>query len=417
MSDRALAHIERVVTTYGIEDADRLEMTQVLDFHVVTKKGEFKSGDMVVYIEVDSILPDGLDLALQAQYDTLKKTARKATGEDLIRIQKEMDEISSKNTKPEFEFLRQKKFRIKAQKIRGVVSQGIIFPTTILPEGTIPEAGLDVTQLLGIIKVVEDEEEVNTEEQKVVNKKGKLEQFLDHRFMRYAVYRKAKASFKGTDRTGKWEDWMASKTDEENIQKLFSKLFEKYGTDPVWAVTSKIEGQSMSVYNHVVPTWFGMRNRNDFAVCSRGRHLITDDGSRFWQTAKELDLEKRLRATGLNLMCQGEHVGPKIQGNIYKLPEYGWYIFNVFDITAQKRYTHEQIIEFCDKYEFDHVPVVSHRIGMYDTIQKMLEFSNGVDELVSGVVVAREGIVWKNLDDPNVTFKIRSPEYLILHGK
>lgn len=417
MGDRALAHIERVVTTYGIEDADRLEMTQVLDFHVVTKKGEFTTGDLVVYIEVDSILPDGLDPALQSQYETLKKTAKKATGDDLIRIQKEMEEIASKNSKPEFEFLRQKKFRIKAQKIRGVVSQGIIFPTSILPEGTIPEIGLDVTQILGILKVVEDEEEVNTSEQSVVNKKGPVEKFLDHRFMRYAIYRKAKASIKGTDRTGKWEDWMASKTDEENVQKLFSKFFEKYGTDPVWAVTSKIEGQSMSVYNHVVPTWFGMRNRNDFAVCSRGRHLITDDGSRFWQTAKELDLEKRLRATGLNVMVSGEHAGGKIQGNIYKLPEHKFYVFRVFDISTQTRYTHEQMLEFCHRYEFDHVPVVSSKMGMFETVQQMLDFSNGTDELVPGVVVAREGVVWQNLNEPDVTFKIRSPEYLILHGK
>lgn len=414
MSDRALAHIERVVTTYGIEDADRLEMTQVLDFHVVTKKGEFKSGDMVVYIEVDSILPDGLDLALQAQYDALKKTARKATGEDLIRIQKEMDEISSKNTKPEFEFLRQKKFRIKAQKIRGVVSQGIIFPTTILPEGTIPEAGLDVTQLLGIIKVVEDEEEVNTEEQKVVNKKGKLEKFLDHRFMRYAVYRKAKDSFKGVDRTGKWEPWMASQTDEENIQKVFTRMKEKYGDKPIWDVTSKIEGQSMSVYNHKVPTFFGLRTRNDFGVCTHHRHLVTDDGSRFWQTAKELDIQARLKAIRKNLMIQGEHAGGKIQGNIYKLPSHMFYIFKIWDIDAMRRYSLEQMLEFCHKYEFDHVPVVATKFALPGTVQELLDFSNGTDELVPGVKVAREGLVFNYEDDH---FKVKSPEYLILHGK
>ena len=419
MSDRALAHIERVVTTYEVEKADRVEMTQVLDFHVVTKKGEFKAGDLVVYIEVDSILPDGLDPALQSQYEILKKTAKKATGEDLIRIQKEMEEIVAKNTKPEFEFLRQKKFRIKALKYNaiGVISQGIVFPLSILPEGITPEVGMDVTQALGIVKVVEDEDEVNTEEQAVINKKSGIEKFLDHQFMRYAIYRKVKAEIKGTDRTGKWESWMASKTDEENIQKLYSRLFEKYGTDPVWAVTSKIEGQSMSAYNHIVPVWFGMRTRTDFAVCSRGRHLIRDDGSRFWQTARELDLEKRLRATKLNVMISGEHAGGKIQGNIYKLPEHKLYIFRVFDITTQTRYTHEQMLEFCHKFEFDHVPVVSSKMGMFDSVQKMLDFANGTDELVPGIVVPREGTVWQHLEDPDVTFKIRSPEYLILHGK
>lgn len=419
MSDRALAHIERVVTSYEVEKADRVEMTQVLDFHVVAKKGEFKAGDLVVYIEVDSILPDGLDPVLQSQYEILKKAAKKATGDDLIRIQKEMEEITAKNTKPEFEFLRQKKFRIKALKYNsiGVISQGIVFPISILPADIVPEVGMDVTQALGIVKVVEDEDEVNTEEQSVSNKKGAIEKFLDHRFMRYSAYRAIKAQIKGTDRTGKWEPWMASKTDEENIQKLYSRMFELYGEEAVWAVTSKIEGQSMSAYNHIIPMWFGLTNRNDFAVCSRSRHIIRDDGSRFWQTARELDLEKRLRATGLNIMVSGEHAGGKIQGNIYKLPEHHWYVFRVFDIATQKRYTHEQMLEFCCKYEFEHVPIVSSKMGMFDTVQKMLDFSNGTDELVKGVTVAREGVVWQHLRYPDVTFKIRSPEYLILHGK
>lgn len=419
MGDRALAHVERVVTSYGVEKADRVEMTQVLDFHVVAKKGEFKAGDLVVYVEVDSILPDGLDPALQAQYDVLKKAMKKATGEDLIRIQKEMEEITSKNTKPEFEFLRQKKFRIKALKYNsiGVISQGIVFPISILPADIVPEVGMDVTQALGIVKVVEDEDEVNTEEQTVVNKKGAIEKFLDHRFMRYSIYRSIKSQVKGTDRTGKWEPWMASKTDEENIQKLYSRMFELYGTEPVWAVTSKIEGQSMSAYNHIIPLWFGLTSRSDFAVCSRSRHLIRDDGSRFWQTARELDLEKRLKAIKLNIMLSGEHAGGKIQGNIYKLPEHHWYVFRVFDIATQKRYTHEQMLEFCHKYEFEHVPVVSSKMGMFDSVQKMLDFSNGTDELVKGVTVAREGVVWQHLHNPDVTFKIRSPEYLVLHGK
>jgi hypothetical protein len=194
-------------------------------------------------------------------------------------------------------------------------------------------------------------------------------------------------------------------------------MFELYGEEAVWAVTSKIEGQSMSAYNHIIPMWFGLTNRKDFAVCSRSRHIIRDDGSRFWQTARELDLEKRLRATGLNIMVSGEHAGGKIQGNIYKLLEHHWYVFRVFDITTQKRYTHEQMLEFCHKYEFEHVPVVSHQMGMFDTVQKMLDFSNGTDELVKGVTVAREGVVWQHLHNPEVTFKIRSPEYLILHGK
>ena len=65
--------------------------------HEVTiyKKDDFKINDLVVFVEPDSILPE----------------------------------------KPEFEFLRNKKFHIKTIKLRGQISQGICFPLSILPEG------------------------------------------------------------------------------------------------------------------------------------------------------------------------------------------------------------------------------------------------------------------------------------------
>lgn len=134
MGERALAHIEKVVTTYPIEGADKIEMTQVLDFHVVTKKGEFKTGDLVVYVEVDSILPDGLPAAEQARYDELKKLLKNATGEDIAKYEAEMAEVLAKNTRPEFEFLRGKKFKITVMKLAkfGIISQGVIFPLSIL---------------------------------------------------------------------------------------------------------------------------------------------------------------------------------------------------------------------------------------------------------------------------------------------
>ena len=66
MGDRALAHVEKIVKVYPIEGADNIEMVQLLDFHVVVKKDEFKVGDLALYVEVDSILPDGLEIDFQA---------------------------------------------------------------------------------------------------------------------------------------------------------------------------------------------------------------------------------------------------------------------------------------------------------------------------------------------------------------
>lgn len=89
---RKLAHIEIIESLSPIEGADKIEVAKVLGWECVVKKGEFKKGDIVVYVEVDSVMPD----------------------------------------KPEYEFLRDRKFRIRTIKLKGQVSMGLILPLSIL---------------------------------------------------------------------------------------------------------------------------------------------------------------------------------------------------------------------------------------------------------------------------------------------
>ena len=58
MSERKLAHIERVIDLQPIQGADRIETATVLGWQCVVKKGDVKVGDLVCYIEIDSIVPD-----------------------------------------------------------------------------------------------------------------------------------------------------------------------------------------------------------------------------------------------------------------------------------------------------------------------------------------------------------------------
>jgi hypothetical protein len=433
MSRTVMAHVEKIVNVYPIEGADRVEMCQLLDFHILVKKDEVKIGDLVIYIEVDSILPDGLSKEDSAKYDETKLLADKATGEDLKNLEAEMLEIVSRNTIPEFEFLRQKKFRIKALKYNKfkdpfgnkIVSMGIVFPLSILE--TIPKAlgkelpkditeGLDVTELLGIEKVVEDAEDV-AKDVSEKDDESSFEKFLDGRFKRYKWYRSIKKQLRGEKIKGVWQDWMMPQSDQENIQKIFSKMKERFGNDDGWWCGSKIEGQSSAFYLKKDSYFFNLRQKETFGVCTHHRNLITDDGSQFWKTARQLDIEKRLKSIGKNIMLMGEHSGGRIQQNIYKLPEHRVYLFDVWDIDSKRYYNYEEFLEFCLKYNFAHVPVVSEKISLFDTVQEMLDHSNGTDELVPGVIVKREGLVWKRRDDSKVHFKVKSPEYMILHGK
>lgn len=168
--ERKLAHIELIEDINPIPNADAIEVVSVLGWRCVVKKGDFKLGDKVIYVEVDSILPD----------------------------------------KPEFEFLRDRKFRIKTIKLRGQVSQGLVLPLSSLLEnykGSL-KVGTDVTEAMGIIKYEAQPEETKETESKP---KSAFDRFM-RRFWWYRKFFVKKTS-------GTFPSWIR-KTDEERIQNM-----------------------------------------------------------------------------------------------------------------------------------------------------------------------------------------------------
>ena len=109
---RKLASIQRIKSLETIEGADAIEKATVLGWQLVVKKNEFKVGDLCIYCEIDSLLPD----------------------------------------KREFEFLRPRKMRIRTVRLRGQISQGIGFPLSFLPQGFEIVEDADCTEALAITK-------------------------------------------------------------------------------------------------------------------------------------------------------------------------------------------------------------------------------------------------------------------------
>lgn len=128
MYGKKLAYGVKIKEIREIPGADRIELATVMDYTVVVKKGEYKPGDMGIYVEVDSLLPDGLDSELSIKYNLLKNHE---IGKNLTDEEREnaMKEIQAQSKYPYFEFLRDKKFKIKSMKLSkfGVISQGILF--------------------------------------------------------------------------------------------------------------------------------------------------------------------------------------------------------------------------------------------------------------------------------------------------
>ena len=127
---RKLASIRKIASIRPIPGADAIECVTVDGWDVVTKKGEFSAGDLVVYLEIDSWV--STDLA----------------------------PFLSKGKEPR-EFNGIKGERLRTVKLRGQISQGLILPLSVLSVETDSGdylgdwnqfEGHDVTERLGIQK-------------------------------------------------------------------------------------------------------------------------------------------------------------------------------------------------------------------------------------------------------------------------
>src|SRR3954452_15193585 len=107
---RQLASIQTVNAVEPIPNADAIERIRVLGWWVVSKKGEHKPGDKIVYCEIDSLLPE------RPEVEVLRSSSFKPAQVD----------GAGAVTLPAG-------FRIRTVKLRGQVSQGICFPLSILP--------------------------------------------------------------------------------------------------------------------------------------------------------------------------------------------------------------------------------------------------------------------------------------------
>eukprot|EP01064_Diplonema_japonicum_P037771 TRINITY_DN8964_c0_g4_i1.p1 TRINITY_DN8964_c0_g4~~TRINITY_DN8964_c0_g4_i1.p1 ORF type:complete len:365 (+),score=50.76 TRINITY_DN8964_c0_g4_i1:51-1097(+) len=115
-TNRCLGTVDVIRELREHPGADRLELAEVRGWQVIVGKGEYKQGDRVVYLEVDSIIP-----------------------EKLLEGRKE------------HEIMKNKRFRVKTIKLRGEISQGLILPCELLPDPNV-EIGTDVTTTLGLAK-------------------------------------------------------------------------------------------------------------------------------------------------------------------------------------------------------------------------------------------------------------------------
>lgn len=364
---RELAYIAKIEALTPIPEKDRIELATIAGWEVIVEKGKHKEGDLVVYVEYDTVLP----------------------------------------AKPEFEFLRKRcysnlydGFRIRNMKMAGVFSQGIVFPTDILPNGTAIKEGKVVADIIGVVKY---DPEAKKELSRIGQKRNPVLKLL----MRNKLFRKVWMKFH-TKPKGGYPKTVA-KSDETNIQKLFEEYKEAYPQMSFY-LTEKLEGQAGTY----------LLQKNKYRFFSHNIE-VTKAGNTNWKTISdthgmEVLLRRYKRKHGIELAIQGEIVGPGIQKNIYGFKNLRFYVYKITDVKTGKPFQFNEMLSMCEELNLERVPYLGiESLERFDDLKDVIEHSNG--QSVLNKKVKREGIVWRSVVDQSIGFKAKSPEYMIWFDK
>jgi len=349
-----LASAERILKIEPIEGADLIQKATVLGWELVIKKDEFKVGDLAGYIQIDTVAPET----------------------------------------PQFEFLRERKFRVRTIKLRKQISQGLLVP---LPEGKWKEAD-DLTDALGVKKFSKDNEvEVRPRVPKVWYKKWWY-------MFKYNVLVKVFPGLKTFNRVA-FPKHLVPITDEERIQNIPGVLETYKGRD--FIVSEKLDGSSITIIHEV--SRFG---KHKYRVCSR-RFELFNTNNEWHRVVKSTGFEEKVKAIcyhkevgSNNVIVQGEFIGQP-QGNKYQLEANEIRLFNIY--VNGKRLPQDQFYRICDELEIPCCPMIGN-LSLNFTLPEIMQFAEGKSLL--NKTAEREGLVFRCIDD-NMSFKVISNKWLL----
>jgi RNA ligase (TIGR02306 family) len=360
---RRLASVQIIKSVEPIPGKDRIAYISFnnVAWRVIGEKA-LHAGDKVIYVEYDSILPET----------------------------------------PAFEFLRKRcysarwqGFKIGCMKMFNLVSYGLLLTGESVRDLIPAEAwanyqeGDDLTELLHVRKVEEDEAAIST---------------------------KARPPF-------------IPKTDETRAEVLPFLFDEKWQGLPVYC-TVKVDGQNanFSLYNGKFQIASRKSLLYDEELAQAKEELSPDNIIRFramsifHAMACKYDIPRKMEACGLvNCVVQCEQAGPNIQSNKMGLTDNELFIFNLFDIEEQRYRSWTAIEQFSQSAAIPTVPLIEKTTFHWKTIDDLYEYSRGT--YPNGH--AREGVVIRALGDGHYmsapeedmhgcwSFKIINSDYIL----
>jgi RNA ligase len=353
-----LASVQKILSVEPIDGADAIEKVTVLGWEVVVKKGEYKAGDLCAYIQIDTVVPE----------------------------------------LPEYEFLRERKFRVRTIKLRKQISQGLIIP---IPVGRWKE-GDDITDILGVKKYEKPDNNPERYEKPRMPKKWykKWIYLFKYNFL-YKIFPKLQILSRSS-----FPKHLLSITDEERIQNIPQALTQ-YAGKP-FVVSYKLDGSSITIIHSRV------LGKSKFRICSR-RFELHDTKNDWYKVFIEtnfkdevLKLVKHFKTN--DIIVQGEAIG-KFNGNHHNLQKEQIRLFNIY--VNGKRINQKMFITVCLANNIPHCPLYKE-ITLNHTLPEILKISEIKDVLNPSVEA--EGLVWRCVED-NFSFKVINNKYLLKNNE
>ena len=339
---RLLASKDHIIDLRPIPDADAIEVGTVRGWDVVVRKGEYTSGDEVVYVEPDAALPIN-----EERFAFLAPRGTKTIDGQLYHV-------------------------LKTARLRGQLSQGIVFPAREFTSELKDPRGLD--EALGILLWTPP------------------------------------APPLGADQIGGWDLIWLKKTDAERVQNLSDEWLQS-ANDGLWVPTEKIDGTSLTY----------CLDEGVLRVYSRNWELDTSNTAATpVLLAARCGLADWMARHGV-VAVQGEMYGEGVNSNHLGIKGQRLALF-----AAWRRDGGYALDAFDELYssgpeEGLEVAPVIEGLAFPSTVREALQQADGLTSLISQKLA--EGIVWHHRGDKafpeldhRLVFKAVSAKFLLKHG-
>jgi len=377
----------------------------ITGWQCITGLGDFKEGEFAVYFESDSKLP-------------------------------EVEPFCNN------EFLVNKHYQVKCQKLRGVVSDGLLMPISAFGWKT-QTAWVETNEQSNVVtefvfnpktneryfeyefltkklnvtyNVTDDNARKASTGDKLQTIKGRHPKFFRNpvvkKLMRYEWFRKfAMFLFRKSAKKAGWPEWVV-KTDEERCQNLLN-WEENYAGTKHWIVTEKIDGSSSTFT-------FNIRRKKGVLVCSRNVVFDKPDKKCYYETNIYTEMAEKYHIEDVitDLMkknpswkfctIQGEVFGGNIQKRDYSTTEHDIRAFNLID-SENGRWNSIEAEKCLLDYKIKWVPILDMDFTLPNTVDELLKYAHG-KSIIDGK--EREGIVLRSQDGKQ-SFKAVDPEFIL----